>query len=107
MASLAERIVLRPYPDMVSLHDGCCYDLDLAFVHDAHSADAPFRHLLAAVEVLLDRGWRPCAARPSEEESGDVGPLEEPSPDEIVQIPDGAGVPYLDLRSHVVFRAGR
>src|SRR4030042_3000364 len=107
MTPLAERIVLRPYPYMVSLHDSCRNDLDLALVHDTHSADTPFRHMLASVEVLFDRRWRPCAARPSEEEGGDVGPLQQPSLDEIVQIPDGAGVPYLEFRSHIVFRAGR
>src|SRR4030042_2221839 len=107
MTPLAERIVLRPYPYMVSLHDSCRNDLDLALVHDTHSADTPFRHMLASVEVLFDRRWRPCAARPSEEESGDVGPLEEPSADEVVQVPDGTRVPHLEFRSHTVSRTGR
>src|SRR4030042_3625010 len=107
MASLAERIILRPYPDMVFLHDSCCYDLDLAFVHDTHSADTPFRHVLASVEVLFDRRWRPRAPGPSEEERGDVGPLQQPPLEGIVQIPNGAAIPHLEFWAHAVFRAGR
>ena len=96
------RLVFGADPDVISVRDRRGQHVELAVAHDADRRDGALGQMAAAVAVVLDRRRRPGASGPTKEQRGEIGRVDRAGADQVLEVPDPAGMPDLVLESRPV-----